>query len=181
MAEPLTIAAAARLCQCDRRTLQRAIHAGRLHLDAQHRLSRDELMATGYLMPATPQETPQTALLLVALERLALAIERLSQAMQAHDAYVPARSQETPQKTPRGMPQSTPRPTPQAGPQAGSAYDATRYVLGALCPRGHEYAGTGHSLRRRHNGGCAQCNIEQQRDRRAARRRGPQGDKALGG
>jgi hypothetical protein len=55
----LTISAAARLCHCDRRTLQRAIHAGRLHLDAQHCLSREELMATGYLIVETPQVAPQ--------------------------------------------------------------------------------------------------------------------------
>src|SRR4030095_15143424 len=51
MPDTLAISAAARLCQCDRRTLQRAIHAGRLHLDAPHGLSREELIATGYLVP----------------------------------------------------------------------------------------------------------------------------------
>jgi len=55
----LTIAAAARLCGCHRRTLQRAIHAGRLQLDAQHRLSREELIAAGYLIVETPQDAPQ--------------------------------------------------------------------------------------------------------------------------
>ena len=54
----LTVSAAARLCGVDRRTLQRAIQAGRLPLDAQHCLSRDALIAAGYL-DATPQETPQ--------------------------------------------------------------------------------------------------------------------------
>jgi hypothetical protein len=46
---PLTISAAARLCQVDRRTLQRAIHAGCLHLDPQHHLSREKLLSAGYL------------------------------------------------------------------------------------------------------------------------------------
>jgi len=59
MPDTLTISAAARLCRCDRRTLQRAIHTGRLHLDAQHCLSREELIATGYLIADAPQETPQ--------------------------------------------------------------------------------------------------------------------------
>src|SRR5215467_7392009 len=54
----LTIAAAARLCHCDRRTLQRAIHTGRLHLDAQHCLSREELIRTGYLIEDTPLAPP---------------------------------------------------------------------------------------------------------------------------
>jgi hypothetical protein len=58
----LTISAAARLCHCDRRTLQRAIYAGRLHLDAQHCLSREELIATGYLIVETPQRTPHVSL-----------------------------------------------------------------------------------------------------------------------
>src|SRR5215510_3287865 len=94
----LTISAAARLCHCDRCTLQRAIHAGRLHLDAQHCLSRDELIATGYLIVETPQvtprgathdapqgtphEAPQMAALLPLLERLAIAIEDLRQEIQ---------------------------------------------------------------------------------------------------
>ena len=59
----LTVSAAARLCGVDRRTLQRAIHAGRLSLDAQHGLSREALIAAGYLDPApryTPQITPQS-------------------------------------------------------------------------------------------------------------------------
>src|SRR5215467_98259 len=76
MADTLTIAAAARLCHCDRRTLQRAIHTGRLHLDAQHGLSREELIRTGYLLDdtplAAPQATPLETPLLVALERLTL-------------------------------------------------------------------------------------------------------------
>src|SRR3989442_925926 len=85
----LTISAAARLCHMDRRTLQRAIHAGRLHLDAQHCLSTDELLLAGYLIadmpPETPQvapqiaphDTPQETPLLPLLERLASAIESL--------------------------------------------------------------------------------------------------------
>jgi hypothetical protein len=52
----LTIAAAARLCGCPRSTLQRAIRAGRLHLDAQHHLDPDELAQAGYLhAPAAHQ------------------------------------------------------------------------------------------------------------------------------
>jgi hypothetical protein len=61
---------------------------------------------------------------------------------------------------------------PRAANSPLPPYDATRFVLGTLCPRGHDYGGTGQSLRRRHNGGCAQCNIDQQRERRQARRQG---------
>src|SRR5262244_594137 len=54
----LPVSAAARLCGVARRTLQRAIQAGRLPLDAQHCLTRDALIAAGYL-DATPQERSQ--------------------------------------------------------------------------------------------------------------------------
>src|SRR5262249_13147837 len=91
----LTISAAARLCHCDRRTLQRAIHAGRLHLDAQHCLSREELIATGYLIVDTPQATPQEA------------PQWTSQDMP----------QATPQTTPHDASQVTPRLMPQDTPQ----------------------------------------------------------------
>src|SRR5262252_5806964 len=53
-----TVSAAARLCGVARRTLQRAIQAGRLSLDAQYHLSREALIAAGYLY-ATPQDTSQ--------------------------------------------------------------------------------------------------------------------------
>src|SRR4029450_1496980 len=56
-----TVSAAARLCGVDRRTLQRAIQAGRLPLDAQHCLSREALIAAGYLDAVTPQDTSQDA------------------------------------------------------------------------------------------------------------------------
>src|SRR5215510_9248305 len=96
MADTLTISAAARLCHCDRRTLQRAIHAGRLHLDAQHCLSREELIATGYLIIDTPQEAPHGP---------------------PHFTPYPM-PQGTPPSTPHGAPQFTPQETPQELMQA---------------------------------------------------------------
>jgi hypothetical protein len=90
----LTIAAAARLCGCHRRTLQRAIHAGRLQLDAEHRLSREALIAAGYLIVETPQEAPhQTPL-------------RAPQGSPHH----------TPLRKPHPMPQAVPHVTPQDTP-----------------------------------------------------------------
>jgi hypothetical protein len=109
------IAAAARLCHCDRRTLQRAIHAGRLHLDAQHCLSREDLLAAGYLVVDAPQSTPQRvpytpqrpphdapqdARLLALLERLSLAIAELTQAV--HQLHT------VPHPTPHVEPYETP-------------------------------------------------------------------------
>jgi hypothetical protein len=94
----LTVSAAARLCGVDRRTLQRAIHAGRLPLDAQHCLSREALIAAGYLDAATPQEAPQTM-----------------PHLTPHVA-----SQYTPHMTPQAMPRDTPHDAaavPQVEPQ----------------------------------------------------------------
>jgi hypothetical protein len=76
---PLTIAAAARHCGVDRRTLQRAIKAGRLPLTPDHRLTLEALQQAGYL-PATlplrhapgapPATLPQWPHVLAQLERI---------------------------------------------------------------------------------------------------------------
>jgi hypothetical protein len=121
-----TIAAAARLCRCDRRTLQRAIHAGRLHLAPQHCLSHEELIATGYLVPDMPHETPhgtpQDTPLLMLLEHLTTAITALCD--EVHHLRQALRP---PQATPRGLPQRAPRgvpqQTPQDTPQGAGSYD----------------------------------------------------------
>lgn len=50
-------------------------------------------------------------------------------------------------------------------------FDTTKYRLGTLCPRGHDYHGTGQSLRKNNKaGGCLACDAEQARYRRQARR-----------
>jgi len=46
------------------------------------------------------------------------------------------------------------------------AYDPTRYRLGGLCTRGHNYQGTGRTLRRVPNGACPECETAAQRERR---------------
>jgi hypothetical protein len=48
------------------------------------------------------------------------------------------------------------------------AFDVGKYVLGKLCPRGHDYHGTGHSLRHRRRHVCVTCDAEQARARRKA-------------
>ena len=48
-----TISAAARHCGVDRRTLQRAIHTGRLILTAEHLPTSEALAQAGYV-PQTP-------------------------------------------------------------------------------------------------------------------------------
>ncbi len=50
------------------------------------------------------------------------------------------------------------------------AYDPSKYVLGKLCPRGHDYHGTGQSLRRLPKFVCLECDAERARERRQAKR-----------
>jgi hypothetical protein len=49
-------------------------------------------------------------------------------------------------------------------------YDATRYYLGRLCPRQHDYHGSGQSLLRRHNQRCRECERLGKRAAREAKR-----------
>ena len=49
-------------------------------------------------------------------------------------------------------------------------YDETKYVLGKLCPRGHDYHGTGQTLRRRPRNACPACDTELTRERRKAQK-----------
>jgi hypothetical protein len=51
------------------------------------------------------------------------------------------------------------------------AFDTTKYVLGKLCPRGHDYHGTGQSLRHLRRHVCLACDAEQARARRQAQRK----------
>ena len=60
MPDTYTIAAAARLCGVARRTLQRAIAAGRLGLTPDHRLTLEALAQAGYA-PATEPRRPTAA------------------------------------------------------------------------------------------------------------------------
>ena len=52
----LTISNAARACRVARSTLQRAINAGRLSLDADHQVDTAELLRVGYTLHAAQQE-----------------------------------------------------------------------------------------------------------------------------
>ena len=129
----LTISAAARLCHMDRRTLQRAVHAGRLHLDAQHCLSTEELLLAGYLIADTPQYTPQytpqdtpqdaphitpqETPLLSMLERLTSALEALVDEVRQHREGLRYTPQDAPQAPPHPL-RRTRAATPQQAPQA---------------------------------------------------------------
>jgi len=47
------------------------------------------------------------------------------------------------------------------------AYDTSKFYLGTLCPKGHNFGGTGQSLRRQHNMSCRECENESKREKRA--------------
>jgi hypothetical protein len=175
----LTISAAARRCGVPRSTLQRAIRAGRLSLDAQHCVNTEDLERLGYLHapgaqqrphadapPTTPRTdaTPELVPLLrsmhTLLQRLVHATEALHTALQ--DTLQERSSSAAPVRQRRQIPQSLPE---------GSRFDPQRWVLGRLCPRGHEYQGTGQTLWRLPGYHCRQCENELARETRAAKRR----------
>jgi hypothetical protein len=155
--QAFTVSAAARLCGVDRRTLQRAIQAGRLPLDAQHCLSREALIAAGYLDATLPQDTSQdmpqfmpqetsqelgpATTLLALLERLTTAITNLHEEVRSLRDDL----RQMPQRTPHGRrrdaptaPQAAPQETPHAAapvPQ-GTPHD-TPQVIPATPARPH--------------------------------------------
>jgi hypothetical protein len=89
MAESWTIAEAARRCGCPRSTLQRAVRAGRLHLDADHRLTVAELTQAGYLDAAAAQQPhaaaaqQQRLALTTVLRDMQRSLERLTAVIEA--------------------------------------------------------------------------------------------------
>ena len=48
-------------------------------------------------------------------------------------------------------------------------YDTSKYVLGKLCPRGHDYHSTGQSLLRLSNRHCLACDREKFHERKQAK------------
>ncbi len=52
----------------------------------------------------------------------------------------------------------------ESGPQPDFA--GTKYYLGKRCPQGHDYQGTGQSLRRREKGDCVKCGKLAKRQKR---------------
>jgi len=60
--------------------------------------------------------------------------------------------------------------TPPTEADSPPAYDTARYILGRLCPRGHEYQQSGQTLRLILGRKCRQCEIEGQRERRRVTR-----------
>lgn len=73
--------------------------------------------------------------------------------------------------TPSSQAETTPpaqEPVPTAQPERHDApgFDTTRYYLGKLCPKRHNYQGTGQSLRRQSKKDCRDCDRERKRRQR---------------
>lgn len=88
--------------------------------------------------------------------------ERLTQLEERLDAMSDTRSDSLPPPPPQ---RQTERPTAPPVPQ-GRGYDASRFVLGKLCPLGHEYESTGQTLWRVPGYHCRQCENALARERR---------------
>jgi hypothetical protein len=68
---------------------------------------------------------------------------------------------------------TAPQPEPQSTTQQSEAcphFDRTKYLLGKLCKRGHEWGTTGRSLLSVHGHTCKECKVEHKRRKRAAQR-----------
>jgi hypothetical protein len=65
-----------------------------------------------------------------------------------------------------------PRPPALPGLDAVPPFDPSKFVLGKLCPRGHEYYGTGQTLRRLFRHVCPACDVERTREARKTKREG---------
>ncbi|HEY5868433.1 MAG TPA: hypothetical protein VI542_23215 [Candidatus Tectomicrobia bacterium] len=116
----------------------------------------------------------------------------MTEVMQGHTEVIPQKptartasrgvtevlpSQRPPAQLSReGITEVIPQQPPPAQPSAEGMtevlpFDTTRYRLGKLCPRGHDYEGTGQSLRVNNKAGyCIACNVAtKQRKRDQAR------------
>jgi hypothetical protein len=166
----LTISEAARRCGVHRRTLQRAIQRGRLHLTPAAHLTLDALQQAGYTAAApqdAPQDAPQRYAAGIAqthaaeapqvtpqdLARMITLLETMAEDLHAlRTRLVPGRTTGAPQDMPQGT------------------FDTSKYVLGKLCPRGHAWGNTGQSLLRRTNRHCIVCDREKFQERGKAQR-----------
>jgi hypothetical protein len=76
-----------------------------------------------------------------------------------------------PQEVPLGQEPSLTAKALVAAIVPGVEYDTTRHYLGQLCSRGHNYQGTGQSLRRRSSKQCVECDKALAAARREVKRR----------
>ena len=109
-------------------------------------------------------------------EREALLLRMLHEAQQRYDRLLDAPRSPSP---PEAEPHPVPIPAPgRTEPLPGvvdvtthmPAYNPDTHTLGGLCKRGHNWQGTGQSLRRKRSQVCVACDAEGQRQRRQERR-----------
>lgn len=107
----------------------------------------------------TSRQTPDVALADI-LSDMADIRARLAQLEAASATRISQRRRPTRRPTPRLTPSL--EETPQA-------FDTTKYRLGKLCPRGHDWQSTGQSLRVHNKAGyCLACNAHLARAKRQA-------------
>jgi DNA-binding XRE family transcriptional regulator len=136
----------------------------------QMQLMREELQAA----------RQERAMLLQMLQEMQHRYDRLLDAPRAPHVETPApRAPRSPRQPPAAMPPPPP-PAPALAPDAHelpgvpaslATFDPRKHVLGKLCPRGHDYQGTGQSLRRLPAHVCLVCDRERAKERRQARRK----------
>jgi hypothetical protein len=182
----LTISEAARRCGVPRSTLQRAIQAGRLVLTPSHQLTETALIQAGYLdvsgalLERSTSPGPQQELraMLRAMKRSMQQMLRVLTTLEARVQTLQERSSQTPPAAlqERSRPDASVAPhaalhgPPDAARHDALQVDTAKHFLGVLCKRGHDYQGTGQSLRKVRNKVCLACDAAAAR----ARRRGEQ-------
>jgi hypothetical protein len=135
-------------------------------------LVRDAIAA--YLAEQPQQPTrAATAAIAARVEELAQQIRQLITRLDTFDA--PKLPQQ--RKQPRGAEQRQQPQQPQQRKQPqqprssqSPPYDPAKFVLGQLCPRGHEYGTTGQSLLRLPSRNCPACVNAHKREQRARMR-----------
>jgi len=123
----------------------------------------------------------------VSLEREARLLHLLEQAqaqshrlLEAPRTSAPARAPRTSTTVTAPGQSSQTAPVPDAPAEQAETvpepFDPSKYVLGKLCPRGHNYSGTGHSLLRLSNRHCLACDREKFHERKQTPRRRTRAD-----
>lgn len=90
--------------------------------------------------------------------------------MSDNEAVSPAKVSDT-KKAKAGIVYDTKKAAPSIMSDIIADFDAAKYVLGRLCPRGHDYHGAGQSLLRRSNRHCLVCDREKAQERKQAAQR----------
>jgi hypothetical protein len=144
-------------------------------LAAPHRIAAHEFLSDRYdsSLDMLLGETDSAALEAFLSDTNAEVIETiLAGANRRPEVVSDTTSGDTPRLSDRTAAQteSTPGPARMSDTNV-PAFDTTKYVLGKLCPRGHDYHGTGHSLRHLRRHVCLACDAEQARARRQAQRK----------